>query len=65
MDVQQPPALSDLSDLQRRGRACVACGVALDNATAVDLGSRPDAAVDHRADVFPRACPSCAAGGVT
>ncbi|MFD4633154.1 hypothetical protein ACFVYR_27180 [Streptomyces sp. NPDC058284] len=61
--MQHPPALSALSELQRRGRACVSCGVTLDNATAVDLGSRPDAGVDHRADVFPRACPSCAAGG--
>jgi hypothetical protein len=63
MDVQELPDPAGLTDLQRRGRECVGCSAALSNATAVDLGARPDAAIDHRVDLFPRACPACAKGG--
>lgn len=50
------PPLSELSEQQVRGAACAYCGIHLDNATAVDLGTR----ITHRAGSpvrwFPRAC---------
>jgi len=52
------PALSLLSDAQRRGAACAwGCGAVLTAETAVDAGER------HAVDggmLFPRGCSACA-----
>lgn len=52
------PALSQLSDRQRRGADCAWCRMALTSETAVDAGERP--AVDG-GQLFPRGCWECAA----
>lgn len=52
------PAMSELSEQQVRGSACVHCAVRLDNGDAVDLGERRT----NRGGAtrwFPRACPPC------
>ncbi|MEU3095494.1 hypothetical protein ABZ690_11915 [Streptomyces sp. NPDC006967] len=51
------PALSLLSDEQRRGVHCAWCSTALTAETAVDAGERP--AVDG-GNLFPRCCAGCA-----
>jgi hypothetical protein len=56
MTVELPP-VDTLSQLQVRGMSCVWCGVALDNATAVDLGARPCRIADMTFKWFPRSCP--------
>lgn len=53
------PPLSDLSEQQVRGVACVHCGIHLDNGDAVDLGERPASRAGQRSRWFPRACPPC------
>ncbi|GAA3378772.1 hypothetical protein GCM10020367_59640 [Streptomyces sannanensis] len=53
MPVVELPDVGTLSQDQQRGRACVWCGVILDNGTARDLGMRRTAGVRW----FPRACP--------
>lgn len=50
------PPLSELSEQQVRGAACVHCGIHLDNATAVDLGSRIIRRAGTATRWFPRAC---------
>lgn len=57
------PPLSDLNEEQKRGRSCVWCDTALDNATAVNLGRRPYKRLGHIAYWFPRSCGSCEHGG--
>jgi len=54
----QLPAPTSLTDMQRRGTACVWCAGRLATETAVDLGIRPDPDCPW-ASWFPRACPSC------
>ncbi len=56
------PALSDLSEQQVRGAACVYCGIHLDNATAVDLGEHQAGRAGSLVRWFPRACPPCVSG---
>ncbi|WP_327413705.1 hypothetical protein [Streptomyces sp. NBC_01233] len=51
------PCLSELSEQQVRGAACVHCGVHLDNATAVDLGEQRASRAGSSVRWFPRACP--------
>lgn len=52
------PALSLLSDEQRRGSRCAwACGKALTAETAVDAGER---AAEDGGQLFPRGCAPCA-----
>lgn len=41
------------------------CGVALDNATAVDLGTRPYQRLGMHGVWFPRACPAHAERGAS
>ncbi|MCY0928282.1 hypothetical protein OTB20_19195 [Streptomyces sp. H27-H1] len=53
------PPLSELSEQQVRGTACVHCGIHLDNGDAVDLGERPVVRAGQRSRWFPRACPPC------
>ncbi|WP_345034666.1 hypothetical protein [Streptomyces sannanensis] len=55
MPVAELPDVGTLSQHQRHGRACVWCGVILDNGTAIDLGTRLDRTAGVR--WFPRACP--------
>ncbi|MCP3820042.1 hypothetical protein NLX86_18675 [Streptomyces sp. A3M-1-3] len=57
-DLQQLPAVAELSERQIRGTACVYCAVALDNATAVDLTPRWFRRAGQRVRWFPRACPA-------
>jgi len=56
-DTQPLPRLSELTEDQIRGMACVRCGVTLDNGTAIDLGPRPTVRAGQRVSWFPRACP--------
>jgi hypothetical protein len=49
--------MSELSEEQVRGSACVFCSVRLDNGDAVDLGERPAARAGQNIRWFPRACP--------
>lgn len=62
-NVRELPPVGGLTEKQVRGIACVDCGVALDNATAVDLGSRPIQRAGVQVRWFPRSCPRCAGGG--
>ncbi|MGW6946217.1 hypothetical protein ACWGHD_04740 [Streptomyces xanthophaeus] len=50
------PSVSDLSEQQVRGVACVHCGVILDAATAVDLGEQRSRRVGGSYSWYPRAC---------
>lgn len=50
------PPMSELSEQQVRGTACVYCGVCLDNGTAVDLGQQRAGRADRVQWWFPRAC---------
>jgi len=52
------PALSLLSDRQRRGADCAWCPRTLTADTAVDAGERPAA---DGGNLFPRGCAPCAA----
>ncbi|MEV6752370.1 hypothetical protein [Streptomyces sp. NPDC051214] len=54
------PDPGELSDQQVRGRACVWCAVALNNATAYDLGVRDTDAHGSPVRWFPRSCRPCA-----
>jgi hypothetical protein len=47
------------AEQQARGTACLWCAVALDNATAVDLGQRRVRLLDGHLTVFPRGCVTC------
>lgn len=51
------PPMSELSEEQVRGSACVHCAVRLDNGDAIDLGARPTVRAGQRVRWFPRACP--------
>lgn len=51
------PPMSELSEQQVRGSACVYCAVRLDNGDAVDLGERRVNRAGDTARWFPRACP--------
>lgn len=51
------PAMSELSEQQVRGSACVYCAVRLDNGDAVDLGERHVTRAGQPIRWFPRACP--------
>ena len=51
------PAISLLSDRQRRGADCAWCRGTLTAETAVDAGERP---ADDGGNLFPRGCTSCA-----
>ncbi|MFJ9657629.1 hypothetical protein ACIRPR_06625 [Streptomyces griseoflavus] len=51
------PALSLLSDAQRRGTACAWCRMALTAETAVDAGER---AAEDGGQLIPRGCWVCA-----
>ncbi len=53
------PDLSNLSEPQVRGTACVWCGVTLATATAVDLTPRRVRRLDWYHTIFPRACRTC------
>lgn len=54
------PELGSLTEQQVRGRACVWCAVALNNATAHDLGLRSMRRLDTELAWFPRSCRPCA-----
>ncbi|MEV6580301.1 hypothetical protein AB0M92_19285 [Streptomyces sp. NPDC051582] len=47
----------DLTELQERGRACVHCGVILDNGSAIQLPARLVTRGGHLTSWLPRACP--------
>ncbi|WP_405796772.1 hypothetical protein [Streptomyces sp. NBC_01506] len=49
-----------LAERQLRGADCVFCAARLDNATAVDLGTRTVHAHGTVTAWFPRACAGCA-----
>jgi len=51
------PALSLLSDPQRRGACCAWCRTTLTAETAVDAGERP---AEDGGQLFPRGCRKCA-----
>ncbi|MFG2412246.1 hypothetical protein [Streptomyces goshikiensis] len=51
--------MSELTDQQVRGSACVHCGICLDNGDAVDLGERTASRAGEPVRWFPRACPGC------
>jgi hypothetical protein len=51
------PPMSELSEQQVRGTACVYCGIHLDNADAIDLGERRASRAGIAVRWFPRACP--------
>lgn len=53
----QLPPLSELTEQQVRGSACVHCGIHLDNGDAVDLGERRAGRAGSVVRWFPRACP--------
>lgn len=55
--LRELPSISDLTEQQVRGTACVWCGVHLDNASAVDLGERRTRRAGEVQRWFPRACP--------
>lgn len=55
--LQPLPPMSELSEQQVRGAACVRCGIQLENGDAVDLGERTVNRADQRVRWFPRACP--------
>lgn len=55
----QLPDPSGLSQQQVRGRACVWCAVALNNATAHDLGTHYLRRFDTAFAWFPRSCRPC------
>ncbi|WP_411102417.1 hypothetical protein [Streptomyces sp. cmx-4-9] len=55
--LRELPPISDLTEQQVRGTACVWCGVCLDNASAVDLGERRTRRAGMLLRWFPRACP--------
>lgn len=54
------PDPEGLTEQQVRGRACVWCAVALNNATAIDLGTREQQAHGTLTHWFPRTCRPCA-----
>ncbi|MFF3620090.1 hypothetical protein [Streptomyces sp. NPDC002467] len=54
--LDELPPLSELSEQQVRGSACVFCGIHLDNETAVDLGERRAGRAGATVRWFPRAC---------
>ncbi|GHA28543.1 hypothetical protein GCM10010372_30390 [Streptomyces tauricus] len=56
------PAPETLSEPQMCGRACVWCGDALSNDTAVDLGVRTAEVHGITADWFPRTDKRCVGG---
>lgn len=53
------PEPGSLTEQQVRGRACVWCAVALNNATAHDLGMRSMRRLDTEFAWFPRSCRPC------
>ncbi|MCA1220687.1 hypothetical protein [Streptomyces sp. 8L] len=56
------PPLEALTEEQRRGGACVYCGLPVPTGTAVDLGARRQA---DGTRIFPRAHPACLPGGAS
>ena len=59
LDVVVLPSLGGLSEQQRRGVACVWCGVILAPGTAVGLGERRVRILDGHVTTFPRGCRRC------
>lgn len=55
--LEDLPPLSDLSEQQVRGAACVHCGIYLGDGPAVDLGERHAGRAGSTVRWFPRACP--------
>jgi hypothetical protein len=60
--ILRPVALGELTNEQRRGAACIACGLPVWTAGAVDLGEHQD---PDGVRVFPRAHADCLPGGAS
>lgn len=56
-EIRKCIAHRTLTKQQERGQACVHCGIILDNATAIDLGTQTAQRADVLIRWFPRACP--------
>ncbi|OON81945.1 hypothetical protein [Streptomyces tsukubensis] len=59
-DAERLPRLSELSERQIRGAACVWCAADLVAGQDVDLGEQRCLWLSYKASWFPRACPHCA-----
>lgn len=55
------PGLSELSEEQVRGAACIWCGTRLSAHTAVNLGEERVRLLDGAITMFPRSCRTCVA----